>query len=409
MNKVLMIAYYFPPIASVGVFRILKFAKYLPRFGWKPVILTVRNPDPFMVKLDPHYADDRLRGVKVFRSYSVPLGWIHKIRRLGISDKWFMVPDVFIGWLPSAVSLGKKIVAKERIDVIYASCPPVSSLILGALLKKMTKKPLVLDYRDPWTGHPSTLYPTRAERFWRKMEERILKSCDVVITVGKRQREDMLKVFPFLEEADVHVIPNGFDPKDFLGVKPQKFDKFTIVNTGAIYGARTNLFKIFLRALHGLLESEKVPDFQVVHIGSSTPPAERNLTKLIQELNLTNYVHRLGQKSHREALQFALGADVLLLMPFSSMNVPAKTFEYLAAGKFIFNVSDPASESARIIDEAKAGITVKPEIMSLQKSLHEVFNLKDYKLKKNMDVLNRFTRITLTEKLVSVFDLILKE
>jgi len=360
-----------------------------------------------MVRSDPHYAEDRLRGVKVFRSHSVPLGWMHKIGRLGISHKWFAVPDVFIGWLPTTISLGKKIVAKERIDVIYASCPPATSLIIGDFLKRITKKPLVVDYRDPWIGNPLTSYTTRFHfDLEKKMEERILKNCDAVITVNKRQKEDMLKVFPFLEETNVHVIPNGFDPEDFLDVKPQKFDKFTIVNTGAIYGSRMNLFKKFLRALQGLLKSEEVPDFQVVHIGSLTPVAERKLTKLVQELNLKNYVHLLGPKSHTETLQFTLGADVLLLMPFGSMNIPAKTFEYLAAGKFIFNVSNLESETARLIDEMKAGITVKPNVLSLQKTLGRVLNLKDYeiKIKKNTEISDQFSRVTLTRKLACIFE-----
>lgn len=409
MNKVLMIAYYFPPIASVGVFRTLKFAKYLSRFGWEPVILTVRNPDRFIVKSDPYYTEDRLRGVEIFRSYSVPLGWIYKIRRLGISHKWFAVPDVLIGWLPSAIFFGKKIVANARINVIYASCPPATSLIIGEFLKRITKKTLVVDYRDPWIGNPMALHPTRFHfGLEKKMEERILKNCDAVITVNKRQKEEMLKTFPFLEETNIHVIPNGFDPEDFLEVKSQKFDKFTIVNTGAIYGSRTNLFEIFLTALHGLLESEKVPDFQVVHIGSLTPVAKRNLTKLVQELNLKNYVHWLGPKSHKEALQFTLGADVLLLMPFSPVNVPAKTFEYLAAGRFIFNISSPATETARIINEAKSGITVEPDTALLREKLHDVLNSKKYKSKKNVEVLKRFSRITLTEKFASILDKLAK-
>ncbi len=40
---VLMIAYYFPPMGGAGVQRTLKFAKYLPEFGWSPHVLTVRD------------------------------------------------------------------------------------------------------------------------------------------------------------------------------------------------------------------------------------------------------------------------------------------------------------------------------------------------------------------------------
>ena len=43
MKKVLIITYYWPPAGGPGVQRVLKFAKYLPEFGWQPIILTVKN------------------------------------------------------------------------------------------------------------------------------------------------------------------------------------------------------------------------------------------------------------------------------------------------------------------------------------------------------------------------------
>src|ERR1044071_3769147 len=43
-NKVLIIAYYWPPSGGSGVQRWLKFVKYLPEFGWKPHVFTPENP-----------------------------------------------------------------------------------------------------------------------------------------------------------------------------------------------------------------------------------------------------------------------------------------------------------------------------------------------------------------------------
>ena len=44
-KKVLIITYYWPPSGGAGVQRWLKFSKYLPEFGWKPVIFTPEKPD----------------------------------------------------------------------------------------------------------------------------------------------------------------------------------------------------------------------------------------------------------------------------------------------------------------------------------------------------------------------------
>src|SRR5690625_7288750 len=41
-KRLLVIAYYFPPMGLSGVQRIARFVKYLPDNGWKPTVLTVR-------------------------------------------------------------------------------------------------------------------------------------------------------------------------------------------------------------------------------------------------------------------------------------------------------------------------------------------------------------------------------
>ena len=45
MKKVLVISYYWPPSGGGGVQRWLKFVKYLPEFGWEPIVFTPENPD----------------------------------------------------------------------------------------------------------------------------------------------------------------------------------------------------------------------------------------------------------------------------------------------------------------------------------------------------------------------------
>ena len=43
-KKVLIIAYYWPPSGGIAVQRWLKFVKYLPEFGWSPVVIVPKNP-----------------------------------------------------------------------------------------------------------------------------------------------------------------------------------------------------------------------------------------------------------------------------------------------------------------------------------------------------------------------------
>ena len=45
MKKVLIITYYWPPAGGPAVQRWVKFVKYLPEFGWKPIVYVPENPD----------------------------------------------------------------------------------------------------------------------------------------------------------------------------------------------------------------------------------------------------------------------------------------------------------------------------------------------------------------------------
>src|SRR6266699_1285776 len=38
-RTLLFLAYFFPPRGGAGVQRSVKFAKYLPQFGWKPLVI----------------------------------------------------------------------------------------------------------------------------------------------------------------------------------------------------------------------------------------------------------------------------------------------------------------------------------------------------------------------------------
>ena len=41
-RNVLIIAHGFPPTSGAGVHRPLRFAKYLPEFGWRPIVVSAR-------------------------------------------------------------------------------------------------------------------------------------------------------------------------------------------------------------------------------------------------------------------------------------------------------------------------------------------------------------------------------
>ena len=65
MRRVLIISYYWPPNGGAGVYRWLKMSKYLPEFGWQPVVYTPDNPEA--VADDPGLLKDVRAQVEVLK------------------------------------------------------------------------------------------------------------------------------------------------------------------------------------------------------------------------------------------------------------------------------------------------------------------------------------------------------
>ena len=88
-----------------------------------------------------------------------------------------------------ALKLGAEIIEKEKIDIIYATAPPFTDLMVAAELKKKYGMPLVVDYRDSWIHSPDNFYPTNMHRFINmKKEQEVLRAADETITVKPQNK-----------------------------------------------------------------------------------------------------------------------------------------------------------------------------------------------------------------------------
>jgi len=406
MKKVLMIAYYYPPLAGAGVFRTLKFTKYLPLFDFQPYVLTVKNP---MYPLrDTTLVNEIPPEVKVFRTFSFEHKVLRAPRLLNINLKWFYIPDVNIGWIPFAVNIGTKIIRKENIDIIFATAPIWTSLIIGFLLKKRTKKPLVIDFRDPWTDNAFVEYPTKLhECIERKIEEKIVAHADYITVVSNLMKKNLVDRYPF-SESKIEVITNGFDSDDFKILEiHEQANKFRVTHTGSIYGLRTARPLLF--ALKELIKekaglSNKLEIIFVGSYGKETP-------RLVKMLGLENIVKLFTYASHEACLKIMLSSHVLLLLttiedPRAYSMVPGKLFEYLASRKPILAITPENGEAANLIKSLNAGRVVSPNnIKLIKETIFELFEKWERgELPKITCDLSKYERKFLTQRLAQIFE-----
>ena len=425
-KKVLIIAYYFPPLGMGGVQRITKFVKYLPLFGWKPYILTVKDirylaKDHTLLEDIPHHAEiirtgsfDPLRVWFMLRNIlkkgkrkEKPVK-AHPIRRSKFFS-WLFFPDNKVGWIPFALMKGLKLCRREKINLIFSSSPPPSLHLTGYLLNRFTGIPWIADFRDPWTGYKMENYPTPFHLFLKKgMERLIINKADTVVTANPAITQDFEHRYPNAEK--ICLINQGYDEEDFQRVLSSSSEIFTIGYLGTFSPDCDP--QPFFAALGDLIDQRMIPKEKIkfVHVGLSMGIDSLNL---IEKYNLKKVVQQKGYLSHRESLNEMNKVSLLLLVTSRHPLIfPAKVFEYLRLKKPILGLCPPESEIAKFLGEMKAGKVVSPDNKNgiAEALLHYFSNFEKRTLSLSQDEqkINKFERKYLTSKLASLFDEIIQ-
>jgi len=199
MKKVLVITYYWPRSGGAGVQRWLKFTKYLPEYGWEPVILTVKEECASYAQWDETLAKEINPSLKVIRTASfepyslyvrisgkkeIPYGgftnegnptFFQKLSRFIRGN--FFIPDPRRGWNRYAIKAAKKLMEEEKFVAIITTGPPHSTHLIGYQLKLITGIKWIADFRDPWTDiyyYKDLSHSMPAKWYDRKLEKKIL-------------------------------------------------------------------------------------------------------------------------------------------------------------------------------------------------------------------------------------------
>jgi glycosyltransferase involved in cell wall biosynthesis len=425
MNKVLVIAYYYPPMGLSGVQRTLKFTKYLKNYNWEVTVITTEGTG--------YYAHDTsmLReaeeaGVRIIRTSGKDINSLLKkrgtikmpaeiIRKIfsRLSNTLF-IPDNKISWANKALKKGRELLQKEKFDVIFISGPPFSTFITGRKLKKEFDIPLVVDYRDLWFGNQFTFYATPFHKMMhKKMEYQVLKAADKVISTNRKMKEVMMNNFKFLSFEDVYIIPHGFDPSDFelKFVSHKTNNKLWITYSGLFYEFITP--KYFLKAFKKLTaERPDIAQNMELHFIGFLRNENR---KLIKKLDLQEYVTEYGYLDHDKAIVKILSSDILWMMIGKGKNADtissSKLYEYFGTRKPII-ACVPEGSIRAASEEYKASFITDPEdVDAIKNALIKIYGL--YKSSQlpvpDEDFVLKHRRDFLTDQLSKQFLFLVKE
>ncbi len=403
-NRILIVASLFPPAQSAGVFRTLRFSRYLSRVGWDVTVLTVdedfyeetqAKDQRLKDKISCELAVVATRAVYPVESLSrmkqvLTLRRNNRIRNGANCDQEtartahggpttiarlkdaitlpLMTPDRLVGWVPFAVRAGTAAVRRQSIDVLYSTGPPFSNHVVGLKLKRKIGLPWVADFRDPWVS--ADFRPIRRSNTWvgrrhQKLETLVAREADRLLFTTPEIRDDMLQRHPDLASQKCHVLYNGFDPEDYRHLQvchdtPRHGRPLVMAHAGSFYGKRT--VEPLLRAIGRLKSAGQLTasDIRLELIGAGVSGRTVEVQKA-REYGIEELVEVTPPIDHQSCLERLAAADVLLLVQTEApMCIPGKVFEYIALRKPVFTLCDRGA-TARFVREERLGWCVRPD------------------------------------------------
>lgn len=363
MKRLLLVTYYFPPLAGSGVFRPLRLAKYLPRAGWQVSIVTVS--ESARVLKDETLVAEVPGGTRVERTFSLePRTALLALGKLGLRglarrfQPWLMVPDDQRGWVPFAVRRARRVLDEVPHHAVLSTSGPTSAHLVAREIRERSGIPWVADFRDEWTTNPYLRYPTAwHRRLNRRLERAVLTEADRVVCVSTPWLENLRALVPEEPETKFVTLPNGYDADHFPDGPAERPGRFRIVYTGTFYGHRSP--RVFLEAVREVMADGRIPpeDLEVELVGHTVGAA--GLGGMSEK-----HVRVIEQQTHREAVRRLRDAAVLLLViprEGGVGNHTGKLFNYLAAGRPLLALAPEPNVAADLIRESRSGLVVPPD------------------------------------------------
>jgi len=342
IGNVLVISYYFPPMALSGVQRTLKFVKYLHLYEWNPIVLTTSNPVYYA--FDDSLLDDmNNQDIKIYRTEKDPTQKIQKLaknnklsypsRSKELMRKYILQtlfqPDSRRPWLKHALEKGRQIINENKIDMIYVSAPPFTSFLVAQKLSREFSIPFITDYRDLWLDNAYYIYATPFhKRYARKLEAKVLNETKHTIVTSRGMKQKLIERYNFMAYDDVTIIPHGYDSEDFQNLPEHKKGERCIFTHAGLFPDDLTP-KYFLKAVAKYLKANPwAKEFIELRFAGLMRKKHINY---IKKYKLQNNTKVLGYIPHLAAVEELNNSDVLWMMLPNDIATPSRLYEYIGS------------------------------------------------------------------------------
>jgi glycosyltransferase involved in cell wall biosynthesis len=352
-RRLLMIAYYFPPLGGIGSLRAVRYVRHLPEFGWEVSVLApdrggsyrddqLEVPPTKLVRsraVDLSAAGKRALRVPGPNGPAVPSNGLHALARTA-AHRWLYFPDAQIGWYPGGVTAGARMLRRQRFDAILSSSQPITGHLIARTLRRRSAVPWIAEFRDPWADRldsgPRTLRRAAA------LESRLAREADALVMPSWTWAARYERLW----ERQIAAIPNGCDEEL---PEPAPPAERVLTYVGSFYPGLQDLSSLW--GVMARAREARWPPLRLRDVGV----LPRELRDEIAAHRVSDLIEETGYVPHAEALRISACSSGLLMAgpvvgdEMSRGVIPAKVFEYLASGLPVIYVGDPESDVARVL------------------------------------------------------------
>jgi hypothetical protein len=259
-------------------------------------------------------------------------------------------------------------------DVVLITGSPFYPMLLARMIKRRYRKPVVLDFQDPWVSAWGARQPVLSKAglshaLARCMEPIALRHADLVTSVSERQNEEMAARYPWLSPQRVAAIPIGGDPDDYGALGGGKggvslAEGLTnLVYVGTLLPTAHGVVRQLFRAVQRLRQCQ--PDLaeqlRLTFVGTSNQPngdADFRVMPIARAEGVDDLVTETPQRiPYLEALGLLRAADAVLLIGSEEPHYTAsKIYPALLSGRPCLGLFHEASSARHIL--AHAGTSV---------------------------------------------------
>lgn len=243
-RKILLIAFFYPPSRSSGVFRALALGNYLADQGHEVTVLTTTHsffelesgpPDESLVaRIDPRIKIIRVpfsvrpihrnldlmsRGTVRFEpilKWLMPRSFHSKLSLFALRSGGSFFPpqlsDRYRTWYGPSVEAVTESMDLTQLDAIIATGNPWTSFAIARTISQISSAPYVMDYRDPWKIDVRTGQPMLRSATTEQFELEMLEGAAFITHPNQYLADEYARFFPSVKDR-VRVMENGYDPE----------------------------------------------------------------------------------------------------------------------------------------------------------------------------------------------------